>query len=1574
MLNDQSIKILHFSDFHLNKDHEKESQTLLQYMLKAIKNNHKQIDLVVFSGDMIDKGGDSYGNIYEAFKKFKELVIDEVCKQLCIGEERFVFSPGNHDIDGSRIDPMADIGINQEYMVGEGKVQEFITNKSLFEEKYSGRIQAVKNFEREYYENLSNVTYTYNLLSSNFVFCIKGTKIGVSSLNTVWRCNNSKKANPIILGTDQITNSHKLIEECDVKFAVTHFECEYESVPEWEKKMANSMIAENYDVLFTGHTHSVGAHTIDDSKGHRCLHLMSAGTLDGNRYEDNVNYKNGFQIITYYPDNYFEVVAYYQRNGQFFCQDYNNMGNTDTLGVYRWSIEEKNKKAQGRGDTKEIKQPASQKGEPKTQDAEDDETKMVLLSPKLVKKLTEIKKNHPSIKLMEENGHILDESLYPKVKGKENKSLPDIIKDHHQSAFKSHLIIEGEGGMGKSVALLSIFMSDELIKNTIYIKLNALDYKKASPISDHINKMFANDNSVLDSIKKKADVGWSNKPSLTLLLDGLNEIPQLYYDIVKEEIQEWSKYKGIQLIIASRPDARNHELQFDGSHDTLSLEALDKETVKNYLISINATVPDEDDDVWKIICNPLMLNLYYKGQSSDEQYIKKGSSEGIVIWNYLQYEINKPISSNEANKGTKDNNIAALLYAAPFVAYQMAIGQSDTVSGSNLARWAKLSITQIYGKQYNPPTLPDWDSEIKGLLTKTFRLFHSTKNGNYELMHRQLRDALAAIHLLNIIDLNANTMPDDWKKPLGVFVINHVADLISDEQAERIWELNRKHPSDSVATTNVMDVQWRRLKGDFSNLDFSGLDLREVLLLSYCTPHSQKLKLPQKADLMKDVRLSKGSFQMKTNDNIGSGRIAALAVTPDGQHLISGSWDNVLQVWDVNSCRCQQVLRGHNRQVTAVAVNDKWCVSGSMDETVKVWNCTEIDNWSCTDTKEGPTLEESNKYRHNYNCVNTLYLTKSNICFSGWADGMVRVWRIDERGRLKMIKEKLIPNDVETNGDYIRVISLAVTSNEKYCVIRAGNNRLYIWEWENDDKNSNVEIIKSPSGLVCGLAVHGNTCVFSEPGSVWKMDVATEEKSKTLLGYHDSLIESVAFSLDGKLVVTGSWDETVRVWNLETGLAKFGSMKKHTRRIHAVAVSGDGKFIYSGSRDRTIRVWDMENGKHIKTILAESHNWITAIKAAGKNRCVIGCEDGSIRLWDTAEGKCLKVFTTDGILSALATAILGEGKLLCLSGDKEGLVSCWDLDASNGERKDFIKTRSQASITSISIEYPYVAIGMQNGKIEIWDIHNIKEPCFKWILEHGQDWVNAVCLRNCKCYSGGSDGYVKIWNIGDEKPIEEIKVPHSERGKLHRISSLDVSPKGDYIVYGEDAETDETDDSLQNNNVEIKKGGQIIVLKYNGNKYERCRGIFGAKRGRRPVVVLDDEFCVVQDSFLRQDERGLNPFLKKHNLSAGRDAQGWGSPGNTIGWVSAFASDGDICYFGTRKGYVGFAKTDKFELGIRGNDNKISYPYDDKIEMSITFKQWPVLMDVDVVGLDFSRADIDDDLRGLLYCNGAKTS
>jgi WD40 repeat protein len=85
---------------------------------------------------------------------------------------------------------------------------------------------------------------------------------------------------------------------------------------------------------------------------------------------------------------------------------------------------------------------------------------------------------------------------------------------------------------------------------------------------------------------------------------------------------------------------------------------------------------------------------------------------------------------------------------------------------------------------------------------------------------------------------------------------------------------------------------------------------------------------------------------------------------------------------------------------------------------------------------------------------------------------------------------------------------------------------------------------------------------------------------KPLMG-HTSDVTSVGFSPDGTHIVSGSWDNTIRIWDARTGEEVMKPLKGHTNVVTSVGFSPDGTHIVSGSWDKTIRIWDARTGEEV---------------------------------------------------------------------------------------------------------------------------------------------------------------------------------------------------------------------------------------------------------------------------------------------------------------------------------------------------------------------------------------------------------
>ena len=316
-----TMRIIHFSDFHLRKDYIDRAETIVERLLEALKkvNKEQKIDMIIFSGDLIDKAGKKFEEpkIASALHTFEELVIKHLLEGLSLPPNRFVFTMGNHEVNRDRTSDTEDGNLTDK-LRKHADVDWYIHNDG----KKEARIEEYNSFRNDYWDvNKCDAELYKSPFQLGIKITIDGVKVGFNCLNTAWRCLHSETdEHKIVTGKSQITDCRQFFADCNMTFAVGHHHPNM--MNQFETKTLKAIIAQNYDAFFCGHTHDSDGEYVERPQG-SCFYFTAPGTLSVNESEE-TNYRNGFMVIDYESNlKYVKTQCYYQNENTDFVKDMN---------------------------------------------------------------------------------------------------------------------------------------------------------------------------------------------------------------------------------------------------------------------------------------------------------------------------------------------------------------------------------------------------------------------------------------------------------------------------------------------------------------------------------------------------------------------------------------------------------------------------------------------------------------------------------------------------------------------------------------------------------------------------------------------------------------------------------------------------------------------------------------------------------------------------------------------------------------------------------------------------------------------------------------------------------------------------------------------------------------------------------------------------------------------------------------------------------------------------------------------------------------------------------------------------
>jgi len=453
------------------------------------------------------------------------------------------------------------------------------------------------------------------------------------------------------------------------------------------------------------------------------------------------------------------------------------------------------------------------------------------------------------------------------------------------------------------------------------------------------------------------------------------------------------------------------------------------------------------------------------------------------------------------------------------------------------------------------------------------------------------------------------------------------------------------------------------------------------------------------------------------------GGVTTVAFSPDGKYVISGGGDGTARVWEAQTGR--EIARmSHEGGVTTVAFSPdgKYVISGGEDGTARVW--------------EAQTGREIARMIHEDNVTAVAFSPDGKYVISRSGDGTARVWKAQTG------------HEVARMSHEGYVVAVAFSPDGKYVISGSGDGTARVWEAQTghevariSHKDGVAAVALSPDGKYVASGSLDGTA------RVWEARTGREIARVN----HEVYVSAVAFSPDGKYVISGGCDKkdenyrciggTARVWEAQTG--REVARMSHNNAVVAVAFSPDGKYVVSGSFDGTVRVWETQTGHEVARKSYMSNK--VAFSPDGK---YIISGGGAAHVWEAQTGREIARMSHEG--GVVAVAFSPDGRYV-VSGGGDGTVRVWE--AQTGREIARMSHEGNVVAAAFSPDGRYVVSGSLDGTARVWEVQTGREIAR---MSHNNAVVAVAFSPDGKYVVSGSwDRTARLWWWRPEDLIAE---------------------------------------------------------------------------------------------------------------------------------------------------------------------------------------------------------------------------
>jgi guanine nucleotide-binding protein subunit beta-2-like 1 protein len=285
---------------------------------------------------------------------------------------------------------------------------------------------------------------------------------------------------------------------------------------------------------------------------------------------------------------------------------------------------------------------------------------------------------------------------------------------------------------------------------------------------------------------------------------------------------------------------------------------------------------------------------------------------------------------------------------------------------------------------------------------------------------------------------------------------------------------------------------------------------------------------------------------------------------------------------------------------------------------------------------------------------------------------------------------------------------------------------------------------------------------------------------------HGGWVTAIATTMEAPdMVLTASRDKTIIMWKITNeDPEKYGiaqkRLKGHSHFVQDVAISSDGQFALSGSWDGTLRLWDLNTGTTTRRFVGHTKDVLSVAFSADNRQIVSGSRDKTINLWNTL-GQCkftIKDGHTDDGHKEWVSCVRFSPNLntpLIVSAGWDKVVKVWNLDRTVKLRTNLLGHTGYVNTVTVSPDGSLCASGGKDGTAMLWDLNEGRHLS---MLVAG-DIIHALVFSPIRYWlCAATADTIKIWDLESKQVVCELTPPPPQDYDYERIEESRRSAAG----------------------------------------------------------------------------------------------------------------------------------------------------------------------------------------------------